>query len=276
MKVLAGSARFLGRLSLWALAFAAAILALAQDSPRVAADHSETIIASTAASGSHLNSIFIAIGASPQTFYVRTKDVVHDESGVAGFQVHVEFDPNVAVVTSIVPDPIWLGSTGRSVTCSDPDDPESPGIRPIIPGDPDGLWEAIVFCSTLGATPLGPQGSGLLATLTLEPGLEFGGAGLINRSLLFNTTEAVGEDLIIPVTVRSSILTVARCGDFHIPPNGTVTVGDIGFSVAHFGTGLGLETQPEWDAIYDLNENGTITIGDIGLVVVQFGTICSQ
>ena len=271
MKALAGSARFLGRLSLLALAFAAAILALAQDSPRVAANHSEIIIASTAASGSHMKSIFIAIGASPRILYVRAKDVTHDESGVAGFQVHVEFDPNVAAVTSIVPDPVWLGSTGRSVTCSDPDDPESPGIRPIIPGDTDGLWEAIVFCSTLGATPLGPQGSGLLATLTLEPGSEFGGAGLVNRSLLFNTTEAVGEELIIPVTVRSSSLTVARCGDHS--GNGTVTVSDIGLAVAHFGTAQGL---PNWDAIYDLNENGSITVSDIGLVVVQFGTICSQ
>ena len=273
MKALAGSARFLGRLSLLALAFAAAILALAQDSPRVAADHSETIIVSTAASGSHLNNIFIVLGGSPRTLYVRAKDVTHDDSGVAGFQVHVEFDPNVAAVTSIVPDPVWLGSTGRSVTCSDPDDPQSPGIRPIIPGDPDGLWEAIVFCSTLGATPLGPQGSGLLATLTLEPGSEFGAAGLLNRSLLFNTTEAVGEELIIPVTVRSSSLTVARCGDFHIPPNGSVTVADMGFLVAHFGTAQGL---PNWDAIYDLSENGSVTVADMGLIVVQFGTVCSQ
>ena len=260
MKTLAGSARFLAKLALLALAVVVATLAPAQDSRRVGADHSELYIALSAASSNHMNSLFFVVGSEARTFYVRAKDV-HDPTGVAGFELTFVYDNDVVSVQFLDPDSTWLNSTGRSVLCS------ASTIRAIT-GDPDGLWEALVGCGTLGAEGLGPQGSGLLGSITLKPALVPGSTALTNRSSLVDTTEFSAE---IPVTVRSSNVTVAYCGDLN--GDGAVTVSDIGIMIANFGRAEG---GPDWNPDADLNGDGVITVSDIGLVVVQFGTLCTR
>ena len=261
MKTLAGSARFLAKLWLLALAVVVATLAPAQDSRRVGADHSELHIAPTFASSTHLSSIFFLVGGEPKTVYVRAKDVMHDPSGVAAFELRFVYDNDVVSATSIVPDTAWLGSSGRPVSCS------ASTIR-AIPGHPDGLWEALVGCATLFEFPDGPHGSGLLASITLVPGSEPGSTALTNLSFLVNTT---ADAAVIPVTVRSSVVTVAYCGDLN--GSGAVDAFDIGIEVVAFGS---VEGTPGWDPLTDLNGSGNVDAFDIGIIVVQFGLLCSN
>ena len=259
MKTLAGSARFLAKLALLALAVVVATLAPGQDSRRVGADHSELFIAPSSASSTHLASIFLIVGGDSKTVYLRAKDVTHDPTGVASFGVELVYDNDVLSVTSVVPDTTWLGSTGRATLCS------VTTIR-AISGDPDGLWEAIVGCGSLGQTPSGPQGSGLLASITLAPGSVPGSGSLTNLSLVRNTT---GEADVIPLTVRSSNVAVAFCGD--LTGDGVVNILDIGTMVLHFGE---TKASPGWLPNADLNDDGVVNIIDIGFIVFQFGTRC--
>ena len=259
MKTLTGSARFLAKLALLALAVVMTTLAPTQDSPRVGADHSELYIAPSPASSTHLNNIFLIVGGDSETFYVRAKDVTHDPTGVAGFEIALVYDNDVASVTSIIPDTFWLGSTGRTALCS------AFTIRAIA-GDPDGLWEALVGCGTSFPLPLGVQGSRLLATFTLTPGSVPSSGPFTNLSFLVNTT---GDAAVIPVTVRSSNVAVAYCGD--LTGDGVVNIVDIGTMVLHFGEN---EFSPHWDPNADLNGDGVVNILDIGFIVVQFGDTC--
>ena len=259
MKTLAGSARFLAKLALLALAVVVTTLAPMQDSRRAGADHSELYIAPSPASSTHLANIFLVVGGEPETFYVRAKDVTHDPSGVAAFEITLIYDSDVVSATSLVPDTIWLGSTGRSALCSDST------IR-ALPGDPDGLWEALVACGTLGAEGVGAQGSGLLASITLTPASVPGIGALTNLSFLVNTT---GDAALIPVTVRSSNVAVSYCGD--LTGDGVVNILDIGTMVLHFGE---TEESDEWDPNADINADGVVNILDIGFIVIQFGSLC--
>ena len=260
MKALAGSIRIVVKLSLVAQAVLAVTLALGQDSRRVAATHSEVHLATSAASSQHVGTIFLPQGAT-KTLYVRAKDVTHDTSGVAAFDVDLKYDPNVLSVTTIQAATSWLGSTSRPVSC------KAPIIEPVL-GDATGLWHASASCFTTGSVPpWGALGGGLLATVTLVGGTQPGNTILTNESVLFNTTVQMTE---IPVTLRSSVVVVARCGDVNV--DGVVTGGDIAGVVLAFGR---LSGQPGWDPVFDLNDDSAITGGDIALVVVQFGSFCA-
>ena len=263
MKTLAGSARFLVTLALLALAAVVALLAPVQNGRRAGADHSELHIAPSAASSTQLANLFLLASGPPKTFYLRAKDVTPDPTGVAAFEVKVTYDNDVLSVISIAPDLAWLGSNGRSAGCSKSE------IGPVDPDIPNGPWEAKLACSTLGdVPPWGAQGSGLLASITLLPGSAPGSTALTNLSFLINTTK---DEEVIPVTLRSSVVTVAFCGDLN--NSGAVDGFDIGIEVVAFGT---VEGTPVWNPLTDLNGDGRVDGFDIGIIVVQFGLLCSN
>ncbi|MDP3767301.1 MAG: cohesin domain-containing protein, partial [Dehalococcoidia bacterium] len=81
---------------------------------------------------------------------------VDNVTNLAAYEFQLQFEPSVLSFVSITNSETFLESTGRSANCFGP-----------IPAD---LANAIVSfaCATFGATPPGPSGSGLLATLTFS------------------------------------------------------------------------------------------------------------
>jgi hypothetical protein len=82
--------------------------------------------------------------------------VIDNVSGLGAFQFTLGYNESLLTPVAIGPGP-FLGSTGRNVA-GDP-----PCLRP--PSDP-GFLE--IICTTLGPTPAGPSGSGVLGVLTFE------------------------------------------------------------------------------------------------------------
>lgn len=107
-----------------------------------------------------------AIGAEDPPFTVRI--IVEDVTNLGAFEFDLLYQPSTVSLTNVEVGP-FLGSSGRRVECIDPR--MAPGSVHFI-------------CVTLGATPAGPDGSGVLAILTFDPAAEgssflrFGGAVL--------------------------------------------------------------------------------------------------
>ena len=78
--------------------------------------------------------------------------VVNNVTNLGAYQFSLEFDPVVAAYVSAANGP-FLGSSGRTVSC----DP------PSLVGD-----NVRLVCRTLGASPPGPNGDGVLATVTFS------------------------------------------------------------------------------------------------------------
>jgi general secretion pathway protein D len=79
--------------------------------------------------------------------------VVDDVTNLGAFEFELTYDPDVVELQE-AKEGLFLGSSGRPVQCLPPRRSEG----------------SIVFtCVTLGATPDGPTGSGVLAALTFQP-----------------------------------------------------------------------------------------------------------
>lgn len=116
--------------------------------------------------------------------------------GLGGFTIMMIFPPEVQYV-SLTWDSTWLGSTGRSPSCDGPY---------LI----SGIWR--VTCVTLGATPPGPTGSGLIGKATLLPS-QTTGVSLIN----FAQSQLVGIDAsVFPATVPQLAVTTLPCPDANV------------------------------------------------------------
>jgi hypothetical protein len=137
--------------------------------------------------------------------------------GLGGFAIMMIFPPEVQYV-SLTWDSTWLGSTGREPSCD----------GPYLIG---GIWR--VTCVTLGATPLGPTGSGLIGKATLLPS-QTAGISLVN----FAQSQLVGIDAsVFPVTVPQLAVTTLPCPDANVDT--WVDSGDqLDVSVAAGDTGV--------------------------------------
>ena len=90
--------------------------------------------------------------------------VVNNVTALGAFQASLQFDPVIASYVSTQYG-AFLGSSGRSVSCNPPD----------VTGNTVRL-----VCSTLGSNPAGPDGNGVLATVTFSAVRE--GIGLMSLS----------------------------------------------------------------------------------------------
>jgi general secretion pathway protein D len=79
--------------------------------------------------------------------------VVDDVTNLGAFEFQLTYDPSVVELQDFKEGP-FLGSSGRRVEC-------------LPPRSEEGSLD--FTCVTLGATPDGPTGSGVLATLTFQP-----------------------------------------------------------------------------------------------------------
>jgi hypothetical protein len=80
-------------------------------------------------------------------------------TNLAAYELQLAFDPNVVAFVS-PSDGGFLGSTGRSVACPPAILPPSEGLEP---------GNVRYGCATVGSTPAGPPGGGLLSTATFHP-----------------------------------------------------------------------------------------------------------
>jgi hypothetical protein len=119
-------------------------------------------------------------------------------SGLGAFQFTVASNPAVTSVVSAQLGP-FLGSTGRSVTC-------------FQPAAGAGLFTYV--CNTLGNTPTGPTGSGILATLTLHGD----GNGISPLTLQDVLLSGVNGAFLPPPGLGSGAVTVVE------PPTPTITL----------------------------------------------------
>ena len=94
-------------------------------------------------------STIIEAGGDPFTASV----VVENVTNLGAFQFDLTYDPAIVGFVEVQEGP-FLGSSGREVKCLPPR---------------SGEGSAGLTCVTLGATPDGPNGSGVLATITLQP-----------------------------------------------------------------------------------------------------------
>lgn len=197
------------------------------------------------------------------------------DSGVGAFEVNVEYDPAILTVTSIVEDASFLEPTNRAIDCN------AAVIEPVIDSEPAGLWHANVGCTTIGSLfPKGPQDSGLLATVWLQPSQQIGNTSLALGPTAFSQgTRLVtpghtkGPNLkpptAIPATVTSAPLTIAPCADFDA--DGSVGFSDFLILLQHYTHAVGTDAM---DGTIDVNEDGSVGFGDFLVLLAWYNQSC--
>jgi hypothetical protein len=132
--------------------------------------------------------------------------VVDHVANLGAFEVQLTYDDRTLELQEVREGP-FLASSGRSVTCLPPE--TSPG-------------SGLLRCVTLGATPDGPNGSGVLATFTFLP-IGAGTSTLHIERLILTDPPA---NLLPAETVDSSITVVPQGdGGFRWAPWGPVLGG---------------------------------------------------
>jgi general secretion pathway protein D len=91
------------------------------------------------------------VGADDAPFTVQV--LVEDVTNLGAFEFDLRYEPSVVGLVNVEMGP-FLGSSGRRVQCLDPQ---------------MAAGSVHFVCVTIGATPAGPDGSGVLATLTFDP-----------------------------------------------------------------------------------------------------------
>jgi hypothetical protein len=162
--------------------------------------------------------------------------------------------PEVQYV-QMVPQEGWLTSTGRESWC---DGPFNGG---------GNTWT--VSCTTLGATPAGPRGSGLIAKLTLLPSQSVPKLQTIDLSgsVLLNAHAQP-----IPATVSNLYIKVMACPDATL--DGRVNSMDTG-SVAQHLQDRGVDSGAVLVNDMDASQTDNIAISDSNLSAIVVGDTIS-
>lgn len=117
---------------------------------------------------------------------------VDNARNLGAFQWTLHFNPAVVAVESVIAGPM-LGSTGRTVIC----------LPPTF-----GAGEVEMACNTLGSTPPGPDGSGVLAIATVR-GVTLGTSPLHLADMVLADVSAT---LKLPVTTQDGAIAVTVSG----------------------------------------------------------------
>ena len=131
------------------------------------------------------------------SFEVRVE--VEGVTDLAAFELKLAFDPSVLIYEGVEVGP-FLGSTGRSVSCLDPD---------FFTPQRDIFFFA---CRAEGAEPLGSSGAGVLAEVRFRPG-DRGPSPLALSGVKLTNTK--GQP--VPATVQGSSIVIARSAGTPVP-----------------------------------------------------------
>jgi hypothetical protein len=158
--------------------------------------------------------LVVCVQPASQSFFRGASATVNSAASNVGelgsFQFTLRFDPTIVSVADVTVGQ-FLGSTRRTVVCLEPSQP--PGYKEFV-------------CSTLGSSPPGPSGSGVLATLTLQ-GDRAGASSLTLEDVILATIEGVphpapalqgGSVTIIEPPAPTATATATPC-----PPEGCPT-----------------------------------------------------
>jgi hypothetical protein len=171
------------------------------------------------------------------------------DCGLGAFEFTVSWDPAKLAYVSAGQGP-FLSSTGRGVSC----------FAPVV--GPDSVEYR---CVTLGPSPLGPQGSGKIATLTFEP-LVPGVGG--TTALTF--TDGHYNDIAgaaFPATFTAGTVEFGFCMD--VSGDGGVDFSDVLDILARFGSSV-----PPEDPKYDPTLDGGVDFSDSLYALGEFGQSC--
>jgi hypothetical protein len=171
---------------------------------------------------------------------------VSDPEGLGGFTVYMKLPPEVRY-GQMIAQTAWLESTGRSSWCD----------GPVLIGD---NWS--LSCATLGSTPPGPNGSGLIATVTLLPLQNTVGISTVDfsDSILVDTA---GNQ--IPATVRNFSVRILQCPDTNL--DNWVDSGDAGQISRNLGD-RGQDSGATLTNALDASQASNIAISDQSLLAV--------
>jgi hypothetical protein len=191
-----------------------------------------------------------------QTVYLSagafTADVaIADVTDLGSFQFTLVFSPTVMHVDGVALGD-FLGSTGRNTS------PVGPQI--------DNETGTLTFGGFSFGEPPGPNGSGLLATITFSPQAE-GESALHLQSV--QVTNTVPEE--IAVGQQDGQVTVLQTIPGDLDGDCDVDVMDIMIVASHWNSSEG---DPDYDARYDMDGDGDIDIVDIMRVVIHWGESC--
>lgn len=178
-------------------------------------------------------------------------------TGLGSFEFTVNYNSEVVSVLDVT-EGAYLSSTGRSTACT----------APVITATTVNL-----SCNSLGSSPDGPLGPGVLATIKFLPATTFGSKTSTTLTFAKSHLTDISGDVPISHAALVGNMLVAKCGDFN--SDKTVTVGDIILIASRFGENQGPPPTANWDPAFDLNGDGAVTIGDLLIEVQQFGRQCN-
>ncbi len=194
-----------------------------------------------------------------------------DPDGLAVFSLKLKYDPLLLPIADANGDGktdagqvtvgSFLGSSGKQVVCGD-------GY--IDKDQTDSTKKILDFaCVTLGSTPAGPTGSGILANINFTTGntLGAGSLSLILTELADNAEFAT----LIPHnnTAKNLPFRIAKCADF--TGDKFVAIFDLLALAPKFGLN---SFSPDWDPKYDIDDNNFVNVFDILIAAREFTQRC--
>jgi PKD repeat protein len=178
---------------------------------------------------------------------------ISNVTNLGSFQFTLAYSPTLVTVQNITLGE-FPGSTGRSFT-------------PVGPNIDNNAGTATFGAFSLGATPAGPSGSGVLAYVRLLP--QAGGTAAL---VLSGVQVANVSGQSIQVVTRNGTLLITTClGDFD--GDGDVDILDVQRIAYRWNSHRG---DALYEPAYDLDSDGDIDILDVQQVAYRWGTRCGQ
>jgi len=204
------------------------------------------------------------VSVNPDNQIVNTNEIfsttieITDVSNLGGFELNVVFDPLFLQANSVNLED-FLGSSGRQVF------PLFNNINNTI-----GLIE--YAATTLGATPPGPNGDGVLLTIEWTSATSID-EDVITDILLENLQITEPDGTIIPASSQNGIVNINSCYEHDFDCDCDVDIVDITMAAYTYGTSIG---DPNYNIAYDLDNDGDIDIVDITMVTYDYGWSCGK
>jgi hypothetical protein len=181
--------------------------------------------------------------------------------GVGGFSLTVGWNDAHFDYVSIAPSS-FLAATNRTITCFDP-----------TVGTAEVTFECVTFGNPMTpGLPLGPQGSGTLATLTLDP---VAGACCPLSPVTYSSATLVdtpGNQF--PGTPQAGSYQLAPCADAALPATGTVDLQDTLHILQRFGTSVPPQ-DPRYNPTGPVLGDASVDLQDALYSLAQFGQVCT-
>lgn len=177
--------------------------------------------------------------------------VAEDIINLAAFQVDVAYNPAIVHITQVAPGP-FLASTGRTPN----------PVGPII----DNVGGRVVLGAFTFGAQAGANGTGVLATLTLEP-QAVGASALRLQNLQAANPNAT---LLSSTLAVDGYVEVINCfGDFD--GDGDVDILDLQLAASYWNCRAGTTC---YDSRFDTEPDGDIDVYDLQRFAAAWGTIC--